>query len=111
VEGLKITLRHNDLLNTKCSAIFMKHIEGKMSTPERALDAVVHGRLQSLHTNNEKEDHSILRVAQGGFSHVLSFTLSTFIGKICLLATVRWTAMRGPFFVLRQVEILTPAQK
>src|SRR5262249_39682391 len=44
----------------------MKHIEGSMSTPERALDAVVQGRHQSLHTNNEKEDHSILHVALGG---------------------------------------------
>jgi hypothetical protein len=82
-----------------------------MSTPERALDTVLHGRLHSLHANYEKEHHSILHVAQGGFSHVLSFMLLTFTRKICLLATGPWTAMRGPLYVLRQAEILIPAQK
>ncbi len=66
MEGLKITLRHGDLLKTKCSGIFMKHIEGTMSVPERALDAVVQGRLTLLHAHNEKEDQSILIESQGG---------------------------------------------
>jgi hypothetical protein len=65
-EALKITLYHGDLFKIKCEAIFMKHIEGTMSVPERALDALVQGKLQSLHDANEKADHSILIASPKG---------------------------------------------
>jgi len=60
MEKLKITLLHSDLIKTKCSAIFLKHIEGSMSAPEFSLNEAVGGRLKKLNSDNEKEDHSEL---------------------------------------------------
>jgi hypothetical protein len=60
MSSLKISLRHADLLQTPCSIVFMKHIEGTMSAPESALNAATHGQLQALYTQHEREDHEIL---------------------------------------------------
>ena len=60
MNALKITLRHGDLLKTSCSALFVKHIEGSMSTPELALNAKTAGRLQALYSEREQLDHVIL---------------------------------------------------
>jgi hypothetical protein len=57
---MKITLRHGDVLKTHCSALFVKHIEGSMSTPELGLNAATGGRLQALYSKHEKDDHTIL---------------------------------------------------
>jgi hypothetical protein len=60
MSSLRISLRHADLLQTPCSIVFMKHIEGTMSAPESALNAATHGQLQALYTQHEREDHEIL---------------------------------------------------
>jgi hypothetical protein len=71
LQQLKISLLHSDLIKTKCSAIFLKHIEGSMSAPELGLNEEVGGRLKKLNSDHEKEDHSELET--GGLlacSHV-----------------------------------------
>jgi hypothetical protein len=60
MSSLRISLRHADLLQTPCSIVFMKHIEGTMSAPESALNAATHGQLQAIYTQHEREDHEIL---------------------------------------------------
>jgi hypothetical protein len=60
MESLQLTLFHGDVLATKCSALFLKHIEGSMSAPEIALNDATGGALQSLNSEHEYEDHSIL---------------------------------------------------
>ena len=57
---LRISLRHADLMHTPCSLVFMKHIEGTMSGPESALDAVTQGQLKALYAQHEQEHHQIL---------------------------------------------------
>lgn len=60
MSSLRISLRHADLLQTPCSTLFIKHIEGSLSAPETALDAAMHGGLQTLLATHERDDHEVL---------------------------------------------------
>jgi hypothetical protein len=73
---LRISLRHADLLETPCSILFIKHIEGSMSAPETALDEAMAGALQALMTEHEHEDHEVLDTKLDGGprrAYVLNF--------------------------------------
>lgn len=60
MKPLRIRLLHGALHETKCSAIFLKHIEGTMSAPEQSIDTAVHGRLRALNIDHEKDARSTL---------------------------------------------------
>jgi hypothetical protein len=60
MSSLRISLRHADLLKVPSSIVFMKHIEGVLSTPESALNAAIKGRLKALLAQCELEGHVVV---------------------------------------------------
>lgn len=53
---LRISLRHQSVLEVACSMLFVKHIEGSMSAPELALNEVTEGKLQDAYEQHEREE-------------------------------------------------------
>jgi hypothetical protein len=67
---VKISLIHDDILNSSCPVVFVKHIETTpLSRPERCIDKKLNGRLSRECKNNKKEAHIILEdLGSLGFS-------------------------------------------
>jgi hypothetical protein len=53
MQNMKISLVNADLLAVACSVAFIKHVEGLMWGPERAIDLKLNGRFTSLYRDNE----------------------------------------------------------
>jgi hypothetical protein len=51
---VKVTLVNGDLLDTRCSLAFVKHIDSQTCAPEEALNAKLNGQLSSLSGRNER---------------------------------------------------------
>ncbi|CAN5439997.1 hypothetical protein BH20BAC1_BH20BAC1_22660 [soil metagenome] len=56
MSNLKISLVHGDITKIACSIVFVKHIEGDLSKPERAINEKVEGRLSQLYNEKEHEN-------------------------------------------------------
>jgi hypothetical protein len=65
MENLKISLVHISLLEVECSLVFLKHIEGTLSMPEKAIDDLLEGKLKNEYGKRETEDDSILISCNG----------------------------------------------
>src|SRR5688572_30007439 len=57
--NLKISLVHGNVTDIRCSTVFIKHIEGTLSMPEKAIDAKLDGKLSSLYEEKEQDDQII----------------------------------------------------
>ncbi len=56
MSNLKILLVHGDITKIACSIVFVKHIEGDLSKPERAINEKVEGKLSQLYNEKEHEN-------------------------------------------------------
>jgi hypothetical protein len=56
MQRLKISLINGGILKQQCSVVFMKHIEGILSRPEKAIDEKMNGELESIYQEREQED-------------------------------------------------------